>query len=70
MWVAEAGSVESLVEATFEERSPSSGSPGWFGVGVHLSGFAVWASRVSKGKKLTFGRPEERQSVQRHRYVR
>lgn len=58
MWVATVGSPETLVDASFDEMLLSSESPGWFGEGVHLSGFAACASRVSNGKKLTFGRPE------------
>lgn len=33
--------------------------PGSLGEGVHRSGLAVWASRVSKGKNRRFGRPAE-----------
>ena len=35
------------------------GSTGSFGVGFHLSGRAVLASRVSKGKWLLFGSPDQ-----------
>jgi hypothetical protein len=49
--------LESWTEAMAAPRGLAEGS---FGVGVHRSGFATWASRVSKGKKSTFGRPRRR----------
>lgn len=48
--------------ASFAARAasaPAPALPGSFGEGVHRSGLAVWASRVSKGKNRKFGRPEE-----------
>jgi hypothetical protein len=40
-----------------EARSTSAAAEGLLGEGVHRSGLAVWASRVSKGKNRRFGRP-------------
>jgi hypothetical protein len=44
------------VEASDSERSLL-GSLGSLGVGFHLWGCAIWASRVSNGNRLAFGSP-------------
>lgn len=57
----DAGRVLVLSELVAAARSSSSlAVAGLLGEGVHRSGLAVWASRVSKGKNRRFGRPVSR----------
>ncbi len=60
MWVDAVASL-SLLRVVSWNLCPRSwlGSLGSFGVGVQRSGFAIWASRVSKGNNDAFGRPTD-----------
>lgn len=48
---------EPLIFSEAVEVARSSAPLGLLGEGVHRSGLAVWASRVSNGKNRRFGRP-------------
>lgn len=54
-----------LAFSSFWERSLL-GSLGSLGVGVQRSGCAIWASRVSNGKREAFGRPANGRIYQHH----